>query len=215
MKRKILIAPSMLSADFSKLGEEVKAAEAAGADWLHIDVMDGHFVPNITIGPLVVKDIRKITTLPLDVHLMISEPEKYIDQFVKAGSDIITFHIEACKDPKALISMIRSQGLRVGASIKPKTDLNLLDSVIRDLDMILVMTVEPGFGGQEFIKDTIPKIKRLKEYYKGDIEVDGGINGQNSRLVIEAGANILVAGTAVFAKGDYKKAIQELKTPKR
>jgi len=211
MGRKILIAPSILSADFSRLGEEVKKIETAGADRIHVDVMDGNFVPNITIGPLIVRDIRKVTRLPLDVHLMISEPEKYIDDFAKAGSDIIIFHIETCRDPKGLIAKIKSHGLKAGASVKPKTDINSLDDILSDLDEVLIMTVEPGFGGQEFIKDALPKIKKLRESYKGDIEVDGGINGETSKLVIEAGANALVAGTAVFGKDDYKKAIRELR----
>lgn len=211
MEQKILIAPSILSADFSRLGEEVKAVENAGADWLHIDVMDGHFVPNITIGSLVVRDVRKVTKLLLDVHLMISEPEKYIDDFAKAGSDLVTFHIESCRDPKALVSKIRSHGLKAGASIKPKTSLEMLNSVIEDLDLVLVMTVEPGFAGQAFIKDALSKIRKLRGYYKGDLEVDGGINDETSRLAIEAGANVLVAGTAVFGKRDYKEAIQKLK----
>ena len=209
MEQKILIAPSILSADFSRLGEEVKAVENAGADWLHIDVMDGHFVPNITIGSLVVRDVRKVTKLLLDVHLMISEPEKYIDDFAKAGSDLVTFHIESCRDPKALVSKIRSHGLKAGASIKPKTSLEMLNSVIEDLDLVLVMTVEPGFAGQAFIKDALSKIRKLRGYYKGDLEVDGGINDETSRLAIEAGANVLVAGTAVFGNRDYKEAIQK------
>ncbi len=211
MEKKILIAPSILSADFSRLGEEVKAVENAGADWLHVDVMDGHFVPNITIGPVVIKDIRRKTQLPLDVHLMISEPEKHLPAFMDAGSDIITFHIEACNDPKKLISKIKSQGIKAGVSLKPKTGLDGIKDILNSLDLVLVMTVEPGFGGQGFMKDVLPKIKELSSIYDGDIEVDGGINGDNSKSVLDAGANILVAGTAVFGKEDYKKAIQELK----
>lgn len=211
MKRKILVAPSVLAADFSRLGEEVRMAEAAGADWLHVDVMDGRFVPNLTIGPLVVRSIRKETRLPLDVHLMIEDPGRYIDDFAEAGSDIITFHIESCEDPASLVSRIKSHGLKAGASIKPKTGIKMLDPIIHDLDLVLVMTVEPGFGGQEFIKEALAKIEKIRGYYKKDIEVDGGINPDTAKLAIEAGANILVAGTAVFGKDDYRKAISEIR----
>ncbi|MBL7069157.1 MAG: ribulose-phosphate 3-epimerase [Candidatus Omnitrophica bacterium] len=211
MKRDIIIAPSILAADFSRLGEEIRAVEAAGADWIHVDVMDGNFVPNITIGPLVVRDIRKITKLPLDVHLMIKEPENYIDEFAKAGSDIITFHIEACRDPKGIISRIKSHGKKAGVSVKPGTGIDTIKGILDSLDLVLVMTVEPGFGGQEFIKDALSKIKELRGLYKKVIEVDGGISGKTSKLVLEAGANALVAGTAIFGKSDYKKTIQELR----
>ena len=210
-KRRILIAPSILSADFSRLGQEVKAVESAGADWLHVDVMDGHFVPNITIGPLVVKGVRASTGLVIESHLMISDPGMYIEPFAKAGSDIITFHIEACKDPKALISRIRSFGIKAGVSIKPKTELTSIDAIVDDVDVVLIMTVEPGFGGQEFMDSCVPKIKRLREYYQGDIAVDGGVNPVTAARVVEAGANVLVAGTAIFSKKDYEKAIDELR----
>ena len=211
MSKKILIAPSLLSADFSRLGEEVKAAEKAGADWLHVDVMDGCFVPNITVGPLVVKAIRNQTSLPLDVHLMIDKPQNYVKDFAEAGSDIITFHIEACESPRKLIELVRSFDKKVGVSIKPKTQLSAIDSILKYVDMVLIMTVEPGFGGQAFMEEVVPKIEKLKSYYDGDIEVDGGINKNNYSSVVKAGANILVAGTAVFKQSNYKKAIDVLR----
>jgi len=211
MTKKILVAPSLLSADFSKLGEEIKAVEAAGADWLHVDVMDGCFVPNITIGPVVVKAIKKSAHIPVDVHLMISRPEKYVKDFAEAGSDIITFHIEAVKAPKEIIKLIRSFGKKAGISIKPNTPVSAIKDVMNVVDLVLVMSVEPGFGGQKFMKEAVPKIKELSASYKGDIEVDGGITKDNASEVINAGANILVAGTAVFGKDDYRKAIAEIR----
>ncbi len=211
MAKKILIAPSILSADFSKLGKEVSDAGAAGADLIHVDVMDGRFVPNITMGPLVVKAIRPVTGLPLDVHLMIAEPEKFIGPFVDAGADIVTFHIETCKDPEGLIAMIRKTGKRLGVSVRPKTPLSALDDILDKVDMVLVMTVEPGFGGQSFMKDVLPKIKKLRSYFTKDIEVDGGITIENAQDAAAAGANILVVGTSIFASKDYKTAIKKLK----
>ncbi len=208
---KTLIAPSILSADFSKLGEEIRAVEAAGADWIHVDVMDGHFVPNITIGPLVVRSVRPMTKMPLDVHLMIKDPQKYVEPFVKAGSDIITFHIEAEENPKEIIRLIKSYNKKVGVSIKPKTDLSSIKDILHMVDLVLVMTVEPGFGGQEFILDALPKIEELKKIFKKDIEVDGGINAMTARDAVKAGANVLVAGTAVFGQKDYTEAIKKLR----
>ena len=211
MGKDVLVAPSLLSADFSKLGEEVRVVEDAGADWLHVDVMDGHFVPNITIGPVVVKAIKQNARVPLDVHLMISDPAKYVKDFADAGSDIITFHVEAVESPEDVIKRIRVCGKKAGISVKPNTPISAIRDYLNLVDMVLIMTVEPGFGGQKFMADVVPKIKELRSFYKGDIEVDGGITSENSGDVIRAGANILVAGTAVFRKDDYKKAIAELK----
>ncbi len=211
---KILIAPSILSADFSKLGEEVKAVERAGADWIHIDVMDGHFVDNITMGPVVVKSIRPVTKLPLDTHLMIKNPERYIERFAKCGSDIITFHIEVEEDPKELVRLIRYYKKKVGVSIRPKTDLKSLSTILTMVDMVLVMTVEPGFGGQEFMPDCVAKIEELRKIFRKDIEVDGGVNGQTVSDVIKAGANIIVAGTSVFGTKNYAEAIEKLRGAK-
>ena len=209
--QKILIAPSILSADFSRLGQEIKDVEKAGANWIHIDVMDGHFVPNITMGPAVVKSIRPVTKLPLDVHLMIKNPKEHVESFVKAGSDIITFHIEAEEDPREIIKLIRYFKKKVGVSIRPKTDLKSLDPVLPMVDMILVMTVEPGFGGQEFMFDCLPKIEELRKIFKKDIEVDGGINESTAFEVRNKGDNILVAGTSVFGEKDYANAIVKLR----
>ena len=208
---KILIAPSILSADFSRLGEEIKDVEKSGADWIHVDIMDGHFVPNLTIGPVVVKAIRPVTRLPLDVHLMIENPEKYIESFAKAGADIITFHIESQGDPKEVIKLIRYFNKKVGVSIRPKTDLKAIEQISSMIDMVLVMTVEPGFAGQQFILDCLPKIENLRKIFKKDIQVDGGINESTSREAISSGANVIVAGTAVFGAEDYAKAIKNLR----
>jgi len=208
---KILIAPSILSADFSKLGDEVKAVERAGADWIHVDVMDGHFVPNITMGPLVVKAIRPVTKLPIDVHLMIKEPERYIESFSKAGADIITFHVESDGDPKEIVRLIKYFKKKAGVSIKPGTDLKKIEAILPMVDMVLVMTVEPGFGGQEFIFDCLPKIEEVRKIFKKDIEVDGGINASYAAEVITKGANVIVAGTSIFGTKDYAAAIKGLK----
>ena len=207
----ILVAPSILSADFSKLGQEIKAVEEAGADWIHVDVMDGHFVPNLTIGPVVVRHIRPITKLPLDVHLMISDPQRYIKAFVESGSDIITFHIETCKDPGGFIASVKKAGRKVGITLRPRTPISALKPYYKDIDLVLVMTVEPGFGGQSFMEEAAKKIKEVKRFYNGDIEVDGGINGENAKTVIGFGANVLVAGTSVFKQKNYKDAIAKLK----
>ena len=208
---KNIIAPSILSADFSKLGQEIKDVEKAGADWIHVDVMDGHFVPNITIGPAVVKSIRPVTRLVLDVHLMIKEPGKYIESFAKAGSDIITFHSEIEEEPKDIIKLIKYYNKKAGISIKPKTDIGQIERILPMVDMVLIMTVEPGFGGQDFIADCLPKIASLRKIFKKDIEVDGGINVERSRDCRASGANVLVAGSFVFGAKDYSIAIKNLR----
>lgn len=216
--RKIIVAPSILSADFVNLEKDIKKVEDAGCDWLHIDVMDGHFVPNITIGIPVVKAIKEVTKLPLDVHLMISKPEKYVKDFANAGADIITVHYEACKgDIKEVLQKISSLGVKAGVSIKPASDAEVLDEAIPFADLILVMSVEPGFGGQEFMHDSIIKIAEIKElaakHGKNDIiiEVDGGINDKTAKLVVDAGANALVAGSYIYKATDFKQAIDALR----
>ena len=206
------IAPSILSADFTKLGEEIKAVEKAGADYIHIDVMDGHFVPNITVGPMIVRAARKATNLPLDVHLMIENPERYVDDFVKAGSDLITVHVEAVTHLHRLLGVIRDAGLKAGVSLNPATPLSSIEHVLDNLDMVVLMTVNPGFGGQSFIPEVLPKIEELKKMIdqKGmdvDIEVDGGINVKNIGQTAHAGANIFVAGNAIFGSQDYAETI--------
>jgi len=209
--KKILIAPSILSADFSNLKSEIKDVERAGADLIHIDVMDGHFVPNITIGPVVIKWIRKRTTLPLDVHLMIDDPIRYIKDFHNAGSDMITVHYEACDNLNDTLDMIKTVGAQVGISLKPKTPLDKnVKKIITDLDLVLFMSVEPGFGGQEFIPDVIPKIKELRKMYQGLISIDGGINRETAKIAREAGVDILVAGTAIFNNTNRAQAIRNL-----
>ena len=217
--KKIKISPSILSADFSELGKEIKKLENGGADLIHVDVMDGHFVPNLTIGPPVIKALRKYTKLPFDVHLMISPVHEYIKNFAEAGSDIITIHPEATKNLKETINLIKKFDKKVGISLNPNTEINIIDSHLNNIDLVLIMSVFPGFGGQKFIPDTIKKIKDLKAIkdknnYSFDIEVDGGINFSNSKEVINAGANILVSGTTIFKEnnGDIKQNIEMLKS---
>jgi len=215
----VKISPSILSANFSQLGKEVAKLERAGADLIHVDVMDGHFVPNITIGPVVIKSLRKYTSLPFDVHLMVSPVHKYIKNFAKAGADIITIHPEATKNLKKSIKKIRSYGKKVGVSLNPETSINKVIPVLGIIDVVLIMSVNPGFGGQKLIKSTLQKSKKLKKIIvkkklKVKIEMDGGINFQNSSLVKKSGVDIIVSGTTIFKEnnGNYKKNIKLLKT---
>jgi ribulose-phosphate 3-epimerase len=207
------IAPSILSADFARLGEEVRSVQEAGADYIHIDVMDGHFVPNITIGPLIVEAVNRVTDLPLDVHLMISEPDRYIDDFANAGADIITVHPETINHLHRTIQLIKAKGVKAGVCLNPATPLNILEYILEGLDIIMLMTVNPGFGGQKFIPEVVPKIHKLREMIvkknlKTEIEIDGGIGPETIGQVSSAGADVFVAGSAIFYSGDYKKTIQ-------
>ncbi|WOV86158.1 ribulose-phosphate 3-epimerase [Sporosarcina oncorhynchi] len=213
----IKIAPSILAADFSKLAEEVLEVEKAGAELIHIDVMDGHFVPNITMGPIVVEALRPITKLPLDVHLMIENPDAYIEAFAKAGADYITVHVETCKHLHRTIQLIRSFGVKPGVVLNPHTPVEQIKHVLEDIDMVLFMTVNPGFGGQKFIHSVIPKVKQLSEIIKEkglsiEIEIDGGINEETIIPCVEAGATIFVAGSAIYNEADRAAALQRIKT---
>ena len=216
--KKIQVSPSILSADFSQLGNEIKRLEEGGADMIHVDVMDGHFVPNLTMGPPIIKDLRKFTKLPFDVHLMISPVHKYIQDYANAGADIITIHPEATENLKESIKHIKKLGKKVGVSLNPETKTDIVKKILTEIDLILIMSVHPGFGGQKFIPEVINKIKELnnikiKKNLKFDIEVDGGIDFNNAKLVADAGANILVSGTTIFKNnnGDIKKNIETLR----
>ncbi len=216
MSGRVLVSPSLLSCDFSRLGEEVRAVEAAGADWIHVDVMDGRFVPNITIGPVVVEAIKRVASRPLDVHLMIEEPERYVEAFARAGADVLTVHVEATRHIHRLLQQIRGLGVKPSVVLNPGTPVGAVEEVLGEVEMVLVMSVNPGFGGQGFIEGTVEKVRRLREMVEArglevDIEVDGGINAETGRRVVEAGASVLVAGSYVFGAKDYGEAIRSLR----
>lgn len=212
----VKIAPSILSANFAKLGEEIKDVERGGADYIHVDVMDGHFVPNITIGPLIVDVIRPVTDLPLDVHLMIEAPDRYVEAFAKAGADYITVHVEACPHLHRTIQLIKSFGVKAGVVLNPATPVSSIKHIIEDIDLVLLMTVNPGFGGQKFIHAVLPKIREVKEMANAmnpelEIEIDGGVNEETAKLCIEHGATVLVAGSAIYNESDRALAIKKLR----
>ena len=212
----ILIAPSILSADGGRLADEITAVEKAGANWIHIDVMDGHFVPNITIGPAIIASLRKTTKLPFDVHLMIKNPENFIESFATAGADIITVHVEAANHLHRTIDLIKKCGKKAGVSLNPATPLAQVEEILPDIDLLLIMTVNPGFGGQQFIKTTLPKIARASQLLSAQpnkplLEVDGGVNLKNIKSIAQAGAQVMVAGNSVFSTADYGKTITALK----
>lgn len=212
----IKIAPSILAADFAKLGQEVKEVEAAGAELIHIDVMDGHFVPNISFGAIALEAIRPLSTLPMDVHLMIENPDQYIEQFAKAGADYITVHVEACRHLHRTIQLIRSFGVKPGVVLNPHTPVETIQHILEDVDMVLFMTVNPGFGGQKFIESVVPKVEALSNIIKErglniEIEIDGGINAETIVPCAKAGATIFVAGSAIYSKEDRAQALQEIK----
>jgi len=212
----VKVAPSILAADFTKLGEEIQAVEKAGADWIHIDVMDGHFVPNITVGPLIVEAVNRVTDLPLDVHLMIENPDRYIPEFVEAGADVLTVHIENCPHLHRTIQHIKSFGIKAGVVVNPATSLSLLEEILGDIDLVLLMSVNPGFGGQKFIPAVIDKIEYLREILEKsgsdvEVQVDGGIKVDNAAEIVSAGTDILVVGSGIFSTDNYKSTIMKLK----
>lgn len=211
-----LIAPSILSADFSKLGDEIRAVEAAGADWIHVDVMDGHFVPNITIGPLIVEAARRVTALPLDVHLMIENPERYIKDFANAGASLISVQAEVCVHLHRTVQMIKEIGLRAGVVLNPSTPLSAIEWVLKYVDIVMIMSVNPGFGGQDFIPNSLDKIKDLQSMIQNSglstlIEIDGGVNEKTIKNISDAGVDVFVAGSAIFGSPDYKKTIAKFR----
>ncbi|OQP07939.1 ribulose-phosphate 3-epimerase [Geobacillus sp. 46C-IIa] len=212
----IRIAPSILSADFARLAEEIRSVEEGGADWIHVDVMDGHFVPNLTLGPPIVAAIRPVTKLPLDVHLMITDPDRYIPAFAEAGADLISVHVEACVHLHRTIQLIKEQGVKAGVVLNPHTPVDMIRHIMAEVDLVLLMTVNPGFGGQAFIPAVVPKIREVAELANEqnkaiDIEVDGGVNAKTAPLCVEAGANVLVAGSAIYNAPDRAAAIRALR----
>lgn len=212
-----LIAPSILSADFARLADAVQQVEAAGADWIHVDVMDGHFVPNLTVGPPIVEALRKVTTLPLDVHLMMTNPDEFIPDFAKAGANILTVHVEACPHLHRTVQSIKEHGVKAGVTLNPATSATTLEQILSDVDLVLVMSVNPGFGGQRFIDNTLDKIRQIRTMItasKGSpyLEVDGGITVKNVASVLTAGADVLVAGSAIFGSDNMPDAIRQLRT---
>lgn len=210
------IAPSILSADFSKLGDEIRSVEKAGADWIHVDVMDGHFVPNITIGPLIVEAARRITSLPFDVHLMIEHPDRYVEDFAKAGADLISVQVEACIHLNRTIQLIKLLDLRAGVVLNPSTPLSAIEWILEDVDVVMIMSVNPGFGGQKFIPGSIDKIRALHKMIQDRglstlIEIDGGVNEKTIKTISDAGVDVFVAGSAIFKSPDYKETISKFK----
>ncbi len=216
LERKIVIAPSLLSSDFSRLAEEITAVEKAGADWIHVDVMDGHFVDNLTLGPPLISSIRKCTKLPFDVHLMIENPEKSAERYIKAGANYLTIHVEATKNPGELLRQIKSWGAKPGLTLRPETNINAIEKYLELCDLVLIMTVSPGWGGQPFMTEQVEKVRKIKAWAEKNnpklwIEVDGGINAETAAVCREAGANAFVAGNFIFRSKDYAAAIKNLK----